>query len=307
MYKCLEGFGNHGFGNIEPISQLEASHSNHRGDVIARTDHRGSMNWFARYLAYGTRFDEVGATYDRQRANTKEEEDLNLLNEGMRWRDLEHGVWLSLDPIGFGDGPNMYCYVHCNPIMNFDPLGLEIEYLDDSARQIINNVMENGSDQNRETIQAIIDSPHVVTIGTSETAFNGQSLFAPTEPDSAENPELGSGGNINLELQSRDTDFSIESSAAHELHHAHEAINGALTSGDSNDPNDDTDGNGIEDNEDRATAAQRSYQDAAGEEQREDYNDRNTGESDDAFMRRMYPDSFEDYQEKWDEMYESDE
>ncbi len=51
-------------------------------------------------------------------------EDLNLLNEGMRWRDLEHGVWLSLDPIGFGDGPNMYCYVHCNPINAFDAWGL---------------------------------------------------------------------------------------------------------------------------------------------------------------------------------------
>ncbi len=84
------------------------------------------MNWFSRYLAYGTRFDEVGATYDRQRENTKdEEEDLNLLNEGFRYRDLEHGVWLSLDPIGFGDGPNVYCYVHCNPITHFDALGLE--------------------------------------------------------------------------------------------------------------------------------------------------------------------------------------
>ncbi len=107
--------------------QLAASHSNHRGDVIARTDHRGNMNWFARYLAYGTRFDEVGATYDRQRANTKdEEEDLNLLNEGFRYRDLETGTFLTRDPIGFGDGPNVYCYVHCNPITRFDAWGLSV-------------------------------------------------------------------------------------------------------------------------------------------------------------------------------------
>ncbi len=104
--------------------QLEASHSNHRGDVIARTDHRGNMNWFAR-LAYGTGFDEVGATYDRQRANTKdEEEDLNLLNEGFRYRDLETGTFLTRDPIGYGDGPNVYCYVNCNPITQFDAFGL---------------------------------------------------------------------------------------------------------------------------------------------------------------------------------------
>jgi hypothetical protein len=42
----------------------------------------------------------------------------------MRYRDLETGAFLTRDPIGYGDGPNIYCYVHCNPIMGFDPLGL---------------------------------------------------------------------------------------------------------------------------------------------------------------------------------------
>ncbi len=60
------------------------------------------------------------------RGNTKDEEGgLDLLNQGMRWEDIVHGVWLSKDPAGFGDGPNLYLYVHCNPITNFDPLGLE--------------------------------------------------------------------------------------------------------------------------------------------------------------------------------------
>ncbi len=44
--------------------------------------------------------------------------------EGMRYRDLETGTFLTRDPIGYGDGPNVYCYVHCNPITHFDPLGL---------------------------------------------------------------------------------------------------------------------------------------------------------------------------------------
>ena len=58
-------------------------------------------------------------------ANTKDEEkDLGLSNQGMRWEDLKHGVWLTLDPIGYADGPNRYAYVHCNPITHFDPLGL---------------------------------------------------------------------------------------------------------------------------------------------------------------------------------------
>jgi RHS repeat-associated protein len=83
---------------------------------------------FALYEAYGTRPFEWGDDPDRQKANTKEEEtDLGLLNEGMRYRDLETGVFLTRDPIGYGDGPNLYCYVHCNPITRFDPFGLKWE------------------------------------------------------------------------------------------------------------------------------------------------------------------------------------
>ncbi len=40
------------------------------------------------------------------------------------YRDLETGTFLTRDPIGYADGPNVYCYVHCNPITHFDPLGL---------------------------------------------------------------------------------------------------------------------------------------------------------------------------------------
>jgi RHS repeat-associated protein len=84
---------------------------------------------FALYEAYGTRPQEWLADGsgdpDRQKANTKEEEsDLGLLNEGFRYRDLEIGTFLTRDPIGYADGPNVYCYVHCNPITRFDPLGL---------------------------------------------------------------------------------------------------------------------------------------------------------------------------------------
>ena len=63
----------------------------------------------------------------RQMANTKDEEaeaELGLLNEGMRYRDLETGTFLTRDPIGYADGPNVYCYAHCNPITGYDPYGL---------------------------------------------------------------------------------------------------------------------------------------------------------------------------------------
>jgi hypothetical protein len=46
----------------------------------------------------------------------------------MRYRDLETGVWLSRDPAGFVDGPNLYAYVVQNPWSKFDPDGLEEKY-----------------------------------------------------------------------------------------------------------------------------------------------------------------------------------
>ncbi len=102
-----------------------SSHANHRGDVIARSNESRSLTSFALYEAYGTRPYEWGDDPDRQKANTKEEEsDLGLLNEGMRYRDLETGTFLTRDPIGYADGPNVYCYVHCNPITRFDAWGL---------------------------------------------------------------------------------------------------------------------------------------------------------------------------------------
>ena len=122
-----EGMGGGVGGMVYSVKngQIKCSHSNHRGDIVARTGNNGSLTYFARYNAYGTRFHEVGATHDRQRGNTKDEETpLGLSFQGMRPLGLEHGVWLTPDPIGYGDGPNRYCYVHCNPITKFDPLGL---------------------------------------------------------------------------------------------------------------------------------------------------------------------------------------
>ncbi|RBP35124.1 RHS repeat-associated protein, partial [Roseimicrobium gellanilyticum] len=98
--------------------------SNGRGDVVAQSDSSGSLTWTASYEAYGKRPVETGSNLDRQRANTKEEDPTGLVNEGFRYRDLETGVWLSRDPAGFVDGPNLYAYCVQNPWTKFDPDGL---------------------------------------------------------------------------------------------------------------------------------------------------------------------------------------
>jgi len=103
------------------------THYNNRGDVIAKTDLAGSTTYAAAYEAFSTRPIEIGNTEDRQRGNTKEEDPTGFLNEGFRYRDLETGSFITRDPLGFVDGPNMYTYVRQNPWTMFDPHGLEGE------------------------------------------------------------------------------------------------------------------------------------------------------------------------------------
>lgn len=109
--------------NSPPLYRFTVSDA--RGDVVAQTDENGAYTWTASYEGFGKRTVETGTNLDRQRANTKEEDPTGLLNEGFRYRDLETGTWLSRDPAGFVDGPNLYAYVRCNPWTKWDPHGLE--------------------------------------------------------------------------------------------------------------------------------------------------------------------------------------
>jgi RHS repeat-associated protein len=109
-------------------------HYNSRGDVVAATDASGSLTYQAAYEAFGKHGDtsssqEWGSTDDRQQANTKDEDPTGLLNEGFRYRDLETGTFITRDPLGFVDGPNVYTYVVQNPWTKFDPLGLYVVYV----------------------------------------------------------------------------------------------------------------------------------------------------------------------------------
>jgi RHS repeat-associated protein len=97
---------------------------NSRGDVVSKTNAEGTITYQASYEAYGKRTQEQGITLDRQKANTKDEDPTGLLNEQHRYRDLEFGVFLTPDPLGYVDGPNRYTYVRQNPWTKFDPLGL---------------------------------------------------------------------------------------------------------------------------------------------------------------------------------------
>jgi RHS repeat-associated protein len=121
------------------------NHYNSRGDVTAKSDGSGAVTYEAAYEAFGKRTVEQGTTVDRQKANTKDEDPTGLLNEGFRYRDLETGSFITRDPLGFVDGPNMYSYVVQNPWTKFDPFGLEenkTESVWDWAKRRANTAIE---------------------------------------------------------------------------------------------------------------------------------------------------------------------
>ncbi len=146
---------------------LRFNRYNSRGDVVGQSDAAGVTTWAAAYQADGRRTGEIGTNLnpkqatgrvrelgvnrDRHRANclpkatrdaasglvfqgafaagrSKEEDPTGLLNEGFRYRDMETGTFISRDPLGHVDGPNVYCYVGQNPWSAFDPDGLEKYY-----------------------------------------------------------------------------------------------------------------------------------------------------------------------------------
>jgi len=101
------------------------THDNRRGDIVAKTDQSGLITYQAEYSAFGQRTAQTGTTNDEQFANSKDETPyFGLLNEGLRYRDPETGTFLTRDPAGFVDGPNLYAYVKQNPWTKFDPQGL---------------------------------------------------------------------------------------------------------------------------------------------------------------------------------------
>jgi RHS repeat-associated protein len=145
--------------------------SNGRGDIVGQSDAVGEFTWTASYEAFGTRPEETGTNVDRQRANSKEEDPTGLLWEHFRYRDLETGVWLSRDPAGFVDGPNLYAYVRQNPWTKFDPLGLfEKEKATEVLRQTGRAVAKSAS-------RAVVSSPTapvaLVTTGFAATGITG--------------------------------------------------------------------------------------------------------------------------------------
>ncbi len=76
-----------------------------------------------RYTAFGQ--EQTDSTLSPWRFSSKRiDEETSLVFFGRRYYNPQLGRWITQDPQGFGDGPNLYAYVHNCPLTQFDCYGL---------------------------------------------------------------------------------------------------------------------------------------------------------------------------------------
>ena len=126
------GVGGINYSEFANGDDLNYKFYNLRGDVIMGLDSNRNKSSSTYYFEFGQNEQLSGdITTDRHRANTKVEDETNLLNDGKRFRHLELDIFLTPDPLEYVDGFNPYIYVNQNPWGKWDPLGLaEAKYKD---------------------------------------------------------------------------------------------------------------------------------------------------------------------------------
>ena len=76
------------------------------------------------YTTAGERIEESSIGNAWRFASKRCDPETGFVNFGRRYYDPTTGRWISPDPKGFDDGPNLYAYVHNSPLTHFDEYGL---------------------------------------------------------------------------------------------------------------------------------------------------------------------------------------
>jgi RHS repeat-associated protein len=105
-------------------------HTDHLGSVKAVTDQTGAVVYNADYTPFGTQFFR-DSEFDELHGFTGKEYDLDigLYYYNARWYDPDTGRFISEDPAGDPNNPNLYSYCGNNPIMRADPTGKFWQFL----------------------------------------------------------------------------------------------------------------------------------------------------------------------------------
>ncbi len=95
------------------------------GNVLAWTDSTGAVKGTVTYTAFGEVLSQSGSTQAVGFSTKSFSSATGLSYFGARYYSPSLARWLTPDPLGMVDGPNLYGYVQNNPINWFDPWGLK--------------------------------------------------------------------------------------------------------------------------------------------------------------------------------------
>ncbi len=116
-----------------PVQLTRYQCGNHLGSVSLELDDAGNVISYEEYYPYGSTSYQAGrsaaeVSLKRYRYTDKErDEETGLYYHGARYYASWLGRWVSCDPRGLRDGPNLYQYCLANPIRLRDPSGSQSE------------------------------------------------------------------------------------------------------------------------------------------------------------------------------------
>lgn len=121
---------------VELNGQVFAPSHDFRGNITALSDHSGKVIESYRYSTFGETaiYNAEGRKIDASLignpwrfSSKRADEESGLLYFGRRYYDPYNGRWITADPAGLADGPNLYAYLHHSPLNAFDLYGLQEE------------------------------------------------------------------------------------------------------------------------------------------------------------------------------------
>ena len=118
---------------IEIAGRMYVPLHDQSGSIAALLDETGAVVEHARYSAFGeqTLFNAEGQSLGETAvgnpwgyANKRMDHESGWNFFGRRYYNPKEGRWMTPDPLGFADGPNLYAYVQNSPMTHFDLYGL---------------------------------------------------------------------------------------------------------------------------------------------------------------------------------------
>jgi RHS repeat-associated protein len=134
---------------LSPQPLIRYQLSNHLGSAALEIDDQAQVITQEEYHPYGTTAYCAGrsaaeVSVKRYRYTGKErDEETGFSYHSARYYAPWLGRWGSCDPIGVGDGLNVYAYCHNTPTFNVDPLGTQTKIKEDSVLHAVDSTLES--------------------------------------------------------------------------------------------------------------------------------------------------------------------